>query len=257
VSVRTRRLAVLGAAVAVTIGTLFFAWRWPRALDTQTRAGPPTAASDGAAPQLNDIDSLRRAYGAAANDVARDQLLQRAGQLGTAEAAEWLAEVAEQNPGLASHASASLGAIDNPSAAAELLRLATNADSVLVRANAVRALGASGNATDTPPLAGLLSDEAQTLRIRQEAALALGRIGGPDAVNALATSLTKLEEGAGADVEQLRISIVQALGNNPTPAARTALTRHAARKLSETERAFTTRALAVGQSTTQGATGGH
>ena len=106
---------------------------------------------------------------------------------------------------------------------------------------AARALGASGVAEQARSLADLVGDPRAPLRVRQEAALALGAIGEPSVVPALAAALDGAE-GDG-DATHLRISIIQGLAAIGTAEAREALTRHAARALPETERVFLRQAL--------------
>lgn len=111
-----------------------------------------------------------------------------------------------------------------------------------MRANATRTLVAGGP-DQGPTLANLLTDSAQPLRVRQEAAIALGQIGGTDAVQVLVAVLAQLEEQAGQETEQLRIAVVHALGAAHSPIGRDALARHAALPISTPERVFTTRAM--------------
>jgi HEAT repeat protein len=92
-----------------------------------------------------------------------------------------------------------------------------------------------------PLLGAMVGDPALPLRVRQEAALALATVGNDSVVPALAAALEAAAADAGG--EQLRISIIQALGGIGSAEARLALGRHAARKLSKTERAFMDQAL--------------
>jgi HEAT repeat protein len=124
-----------------------------------------------------------------------------------------------------------LGAVDDPAATATLASLAAAPGSVLVRANAARALGSVGGSEEAMMLANVVSSDAP-LRVRQEAALALARIGGRDQVPQLVSALNESQD------EQLRISIIQALGALDEPLAREAITAHANRSLSPAERAF-------------------
>ena len=114
-----------------------------------------------------------------------------------------------------------------------------------VRANAARALAKSCGAAQVETLVALASGDTQPLRVRQEAALALGAIRDPAAVPALVQALQRAEPDGSRDGEQLRISIVQALGALGTTEARAALSAHSQRPLSTTEAAFTASELAA------------
>ncbi len=114
---------------------------------------------------------------------------------------------------------------------------------MIVRANAARALGAAGTGEQAPDLAKLVGDTAQPLRVRQEAALALGKIADPAVAPALAAALDQAAGDPAQDAVQLRISIIQALGGIGSVPAREALLRHEKRPLTEVERVFTQRAL--------------
>jgi HEAT repeat protein len=133
--------------------------------------------------------------------------------------------------------------VSDAAAAPALAELLASSAPVIVRANAARALGAAGTAEQAPDLAKLVGDSGQPLRVRQEAALALGKIGDPAVVATLAAALDQAAGDPAQDAVQLRISIVQALGGIGTGPAREALQRHQKRELTEVERVFTQRAL--------------
>jgi ParB family transcriptional regulator, chromosome partitioning protein len=117
--------------------------------------------------------------------------------------------------------------------AGDLVEVATGAAPIVVRANAIRALGKTGGPQETSALVTLLHDRNQPRRIRQEAALALGALRDPAAVTALAATIE-------SDDVQLRISAIQALGALGTADAHAVLARYTPR--SPTERAFVARA---------------
>lgn len=195
--------------------------------------------SGGASPRLAE---LKAAYGRG-SALERERLLREAATLGTPDAARWLADVAATDEPLAAHAGAALGSIADPRAAAELAQVASSNAPVLVRANAVRALGRSGSPEQTEALTDLVRRPDQPLRVRQEAALALGALGDPSAVPALVAALDAVAADTSPEGEQLRISLVQALGRIPSEAARKFLARHAGRPLSARERAFVLQAM--------------
>ena len=236
----TRRAAIAVAAAAlaaaVAVALVVGPWRDGGAAPD----GPSTSAPARAAvPPARTVRGLRAEHAAIADVVARERLLVAAATIGDGDAVAWLADVASGDDPLANRAAVALGTIASPAAAGELAALAASDRPVLVRANATRALAASGGVAQAPVLADLVRSPDTPARVRQEAAIALGRVGGGDgAVAALVDTL------AAADDEQLRIALVQGLGAFDRPAARAALERHGAAPLSPTERAFVARALA-------------
>ena len=167
----------------------------------------------------------------------REQAIVEAAELGEPDSVRALAALAEREGKLANRAGNALGTVHAKTAAPVLVELLAS-ESVLVRANAARALGAAGGHDQADALARLVTDEQQPQRVRQEAALSLARIGRPEDV----TSLVGVLE---APDEQLRISAVQALAQLDGPIARKALEQHARGSLSQTERAYVDRALAT------------
>jgi HEAT repeat protein len=186
---------------------------------------------------------LREVYRSEADGAVREETLSTAAIVGNADAVGFLAEVAGSDEKLGARAGAALGSVADPRAAGALAALLGGEAKVIVRANAARALGASGDASQAEALAALVSDGSQALRVRQEAALALGSIGEPSVVPVLASTLDRAASEASPETSQLRISIVQALGAIGGEPAHAALARHLARELPEAERAFTRRAL--------------
>jgi HEAT repeat protein len=144
---------------------------------------------------------------------------------------EYLADaIRAEGPG-AAHAAGALARIHDEKAAPALAALARDEHgSVLLRANAVHALGASGG--DPVLLVELATDARQPMRVRQEAALALRTRGTAESVASLATALEREPE------EQMRISLIQALKAINSVEAQAAVAQHAQRQLSATERAF-------------------
>ncbi|HET9597393.1 MAG TPA: hypothetical protein VFP65_17525, partial [Anaeromyxobacteraceae bacterium] len=78
-----------------------------------------------------------------------------------------------------------------------------------------------------PALADAVEDGAQPLRVRQEAALALGRIATAREVERLAAVLRALASDVHPDAAQLRRAVVQGLARSTLPAAREALHAYA------------------------------
>ncbi|MBI4953715.1 MAG: HEAT repeat domain-containing protein [Myxococcales bacterium] len=174
--------------------------------------------------------------------AARRELILRAASEAGPETVSWLAELAASGDELAAIAAQALGSVKSPSAASALLAIATARGPVITRANAARALGAAGGAAEIPALAALAANGREAVRVRQEAALALGSIGDDGIVPVLASALEAAANDGGSEAEQLRISLVQALGGIDSPSAQEVLAAHAGRDLSPTERAFVARA---------------
>jgi hypothetical protein len=193
---------------------------------------------------LPDLPGLQAAYASAANMGERSDILHRTATLDDPAVASWLAGIAEREPALANQASTVLGAMSNTAAGGELLEIATGTAPTLVRANAVRALGKCGGPREAAALVTTLEDPGQPLRIRQEAALALGTLGDRSAIPELIATIESARDDT-PDAEQLRISAVQSLGKMGSPESHEFLSRYAQRALSPTERAFVTRAASA------------
>lgn len=186
---------------------------------------------------------LKDVWAEHADEDVRDEVIVVTERLGTPEAARWLAELAGQDEALGGRAGAALGRLQGKDTAPVLAEVAASHAPTLPRANAVQALGASGSKEHAGLLAALVADGTQPLRVRQEAALALGNVGGSEQVATLASVLEELAAQRTPDAEQLRISLIQGLGGIHAPEARAALEKHAARELSPSERAFLSQAL--------------
>jgi len=216
-----RPAAVLGAAVltaAAAAGGLLALRRErpsPAAPDLRPGDGvlppPPTAPGPGpAAPALHRV----RAYDAAA-------------AAGSPAGVRALAlEVAD--PVVGAQAAAALGRVTSPRAATALVEVMNGPAPAIARANAARALGTAGGASEAAALADAVEDAAQPLRLRQEAALALGRVATPREVERLIAVLRRLGGDRGAEAAPLRASLLQALAASGRPEAAAALRPHAA-----------------------------
>lgn len=189
------------------------------------------------------LERLKAAWAGSADEDVRDEVLEVTRRLGTPEAARWLAELAGSDEALAGRAGAALGRLEGEGAAAVLAEVAASKAPALARANAVLALGESGARAHAGLLAALVADREQPLRVRQEAALGLAKLGGAEQVPTLASVLEELAAERTPEAEQLRISVIQGLGGIQAPEARAALEAHGARELSAAERAFLTGAL--------------
>jgi HEAT repeat protein len=187
-----------------------------------------------------ELSAVRDAFRGARDAGERTRLLHRASSLRDRGVARWLADAAQADPAVAAQASAALGAIADRAEAGDLVELATGAAPILVRANALRALGRTGGPREAAPIARILLDRGEPLRIRQVAALALGAIGETASAPALVAAIESTT-ATSDDGEQLRISAIRALaalGADARP-----FLAHAA--LSTTERAFIGRAAVV------------
>jgi HEAT repeat protein len=185
---------------------------------------------------VSSLAQLKKDYDAAKDDGRRADLLRAAADLREPGVASFLAHIAQADTPIALRAATALGAVTDPAAGAELLAIVQSASPTLVRANAARALATSGGPEQVQGLAAAAGDNRQPLRLRQEAALALGHIGEASALPAL---IAILEHDPN---EQLRISAVQALAKLDSSEARAFLGEYAKRNLSTSERAFVARA---------------
>lgn len=260
------RAALAALAVAAALAAVW--WGPARRSPAPDPSGPPGAAASGA-PGLDALPAAQRAaagrraevrreamgpgalprlearWQATSDGAVREQVLLELARLGTPEAALRLAAVAAGDERLGARAGAALGTVRSPAAADALASVAAGDGPVIARANAARALGASGGPGQAPLLAALASDPGQPLRVRQESALALGRIGGEAGAPALAGALEAAAADPGPEAEQLRISLARGLGGIGGSSAIAALARHAGRSLSPVERAFVERAAAA------------
>ena len=248
-----QRYLALGAG-ALALVALVVVRRGP---SREPRAGAPTGdAATSALPAASrvevDVGTLKAPF-SRGDAEQRRRAIEQASASGTPEAVSWLAELAGSGEETASAAGAALGRVTNPRAAGAALGRVTNPRaaarlgeilrsdaSTLARANAARALGAAGTQRDLEALGATLSDGSAPLRVRQEAALAAARVGGPASVSHLSRAL---EEARSPTDEQLRIALIQSLGSVKSDAARASLERHRAREVSANERAFLDKAL--------------
>ena len=174
----------------------------------------------------------------------RTRLVNDAARVGGVEVVRWLAEIAEADPVVGAHAAVALGTVRDRTAAGELERLVLSSRPVIVRANAMRSLSAIDAAGNEALFSSLLAGVEEPLRLRQEAALALGRSKRPaSAIPILVRHLDEMSSQPAEGGEQLRISIIQALEGSRDERVRAALKRHASRQITVAERAFTLRAL--------------
>jgi HEAT repeat protein len=180
----------------------------------------------------------KAAAAGATDDMARERAFQSAAQVGSADAIAWLADMAATDEPSATRAAAALGSVANKDAADQLEQLARSDARPLVRANAIHALARSGGPDNAAYLSQVVTDTRQVLRLRQEAALTLAAIGDASVAPALAAALGAATHDRGGDSEQLRISIVQALGAIGSPEALASLKQYATGTLSKDERAF-------------------
>jgi HEAT repeat protein len=243
--ITTAAVSALGLAVALAF---FMAERThPRAaMKAETTSKPAEAAASpptGGSQALLELGAVKDAYERTGDVRERTELLRRAPELGDPGVVRWLAGIAQSDPVLASQASAALGAVSNPAAGDDLVEIFSGSAPTLVRANAARALSRCGGARQASVLAAAIPDRGQPLRVRQEAALAIGKIGEPSLAPVLIAAVEQTAHDATVDGEQLRISLLRALGDLHSGEAHAFLERYSREKLSQTERAFVSRAL--------------
>ncbi len=206
------------------------------------RASPGGSAKAGdLAAEAEALSDLQRRFAHDPNGVQREEALFGAASVGTAEAVAWLVEVAASDDPLAARAGAALGAVVNPAASASLVDLLDGKGSVLVRANAARALGRCGGKGAEERLLAAVGDSGEALRIRQEAARSLGQLGSASSVPKLNELLISTRSD-GSD-EQLRLALVEALSRIGGEEAAAALRSFSGTTLTNTERAHLARFL--------------
>ena len=219
----------------------------PAQLPEQREAAVRRGAIDELA-ATQGIEGLKKAWAQSSDAADREQMLIAAAKLGHADAVVWIAEIASTDPKLGARAGAALGSVASPAAADELVRLASTKGEVIVRANAARALARSGSTTHASTLTKLAVADDQPQRVRQEAALAIGQIGDREQARAIAAALLAQADRGGVEAEQLRISLIQALGRLGGVPAIGALETHAKRQLSTNEQTFVRHALKAARS---------
>ena len=247
-----KRLALAGV-LAVAIGAAGFVVhrRSPArvakqgAVRSSDRAAHEQARFDALAGAPQAADALRGEWDRTQDAAQRVRILEAAAHVPNPSGLQLLVDVATRpHEPLAAQAASAIGHMRNPKLADDLVRTAQGDSTPLVRANAARALATSGTAAQAPALLAIVGDDGAPWRVREEAALALGRIGDDATAGALGGVLDRLAGAPGDDPLQLRIAIVQALGTLASPAAVDALQRHRARSLAGVELAFVQRALA-------------
>ncbi|BDG06949.1 HEAT repeat domain-containing protein [Anaeromyxobacter paludicola] len=257
---RARRLAA-GCAVLLGAAALILATRWwpGRSAPVPPSALPPAAAAErlrteqdfptrrelvrAIAKAPDAVPRLEAVWRGAGDGAAREEALIQVSKVGGADGARFLAEVASTDPRYGARAAAALGQMKSAKAADELARIAESDAPAITRANAAQALGRTGDPGRADELVKLAADPGQPLRVRQESALGLARVGGEGQAAALSAALEAAASDGSLDGEQLRIPMIQALGHIGTPQARAALAAHAQRELSRNERAFLLLAL--------------
>jgi HEAT repeat protein len=246
-----KKLSLLALAVSALGATGFGLWSTVRPV---ARSAVPMLQAPGRAPapaakpaeRSVTVADLESSFRAAPDATSRVAALRRASELPEPAAVLWLASVAGSDVDLAAQAAAALGAVAQKSAAAELLRLATGTAPVLVRANAVRALGRSGTPREAAVLAILVRDPIQPQRVRQEGLLALATLGDGAMTPVLIATLDDLARDATPNGQQLRLTALTALSQLGTREATNFLADYAKRTRSETERVFALRGVAKG-----------
>jgi HEAT repeat protein len=208
------------------------------------RPGAPKRASASVPPVVStaSVEPWRAARDTAHDDAARTRAFELAAHDGSTAAAALLVEEARSDSPLAVKAAASLGRVES-AAACGALASSLETGSTLVRANALRALGNAGGCGKADLLARLVADPSQPIRIRQEAALALAKTHDPSATQALLTTLRSEASSATPLGEQLRLTLIQAVGATGSAEGREFLEAYAKAASSMTERAFAARYL--------------
>ena len=232
--------------VSRTAEALAQAIREQRATETISRLG-----------QQQNSAALARALHERNDDpVMRQAAIDLAARSGDPAAVLWLATLANADGVDGPRAAATLGSVTSKAAVPALVGLLASDPSPQVRASAARALAASGAGQDEAgaALEQSLGSPQEEIRVRQQAALALGQVGGPAAAAALAGAWERSRADRTATGEELRLAIIQGLQGLQSlqaqpgeqagggTAARAALAKIAAApELTDTERAFLAR----------------
>ena len=171
--------------------------------DEAAPAGVPKAAGDSEpswASILRDPSRSLKERARAARELAT---------LGTDEAFTALLDALQAAPPLVKAAIAeSLGSSRHPRALAVILGLLEDPDPTVAR-GAIRGLAARGGAEASAALAGILNGTVADASVRDEAAVALGRIGGPGTFEALARAARD------STAEEIKASAIRGLGVLP------------------------------------------
>jgi HEAT repeat protein len=165
--------------------------------------------------------------GPAAPALDRARAYDAAAAAGSPAGVRALAREAE-DPAAGAQAAAALGRVTSRGAATALVEVMNGRAPGIARANAARALGAAGGAAEAAALADAVEDAAGPPRLRQEAALALGRIATEEEVRRLVRVLRGSVGDRRADAVQLRAAVLQALATAGPPEAAEALRAYAA-----------------------------
>jgi HEAT repeat protein len=239
-----RRADILGESTGAASSGGGLDARSPAALPPRQRDGLAERERIAALQERPDaIAALRQEFERGANGATREQALLTAAKRGDPSAATWLASVAASGGPLAPRAAAALGTVRNPEARPALEDVAFGDGPAMVRANALRALGAVGGSSLQERLTAIASKPSEPVRVRQEAVATLGTLRFEAADAKLADILDATASENSPETEQLRIAVVRALGQIATARARDALARHESRALSVAEAAFTRAAL--------------
>jgi len=182
---------------------------------------------------------LEQKYRAATDPAQKRWALAAAARFGESRAVAWLAEIAATDPKLASAATEAIASVKGDTTALQLADIAMSNGPVAIRTAAIRALAATTGLAQTVQLTVLVADPAQPMKVRRQAAIALGRIRRDEAVSSLARALDETAAAPGTDAEQLRAALIEALGRIDTPETRAVLDRHLQRTLSARERTLT------------------
>ncbi|HEY4184742.1 MAG TPA: HEAT repeat domain-containing protein [Polyangia bacterium] len=175
-------------------------------------------------------------FEAGRDEETKNLALAAAAKLGERASVVWLAHVGASDPRFAAQANRALGQFTNRSVGPELGEIATSDGPAAVRAAAVTALVATGDLAQAVQVGALVADGSQPLIVRQAAANALGQMRRPGSAPALAAALEGLGTSAARGDQQLRVSIILALGRIGTTEARAALDAHARQNLPDAER---------------------
>ena len=233
------RIAKSLIAIALTVGTTVgVLWLTSPLAQVMVAKWVPTD-EQAAPPSVSPRQAMQRPATVGEKEIA----LSSAAATGDPATVRDLAEVAAGDSMWRNHAARAIGTISSDRAAEELVKMARGPAPVLVRANAIRALGNLRRPEDASSLLEMAVNVHEPLRIRQESCRAIAHNADGEAVAPLAQALQTAMADASSSSEQLRISLIQSLRGIDSPAAREVLLQYSSRNLPATERAYLQAAL--------------
>lgn len=209
----------VAALLAFTVALMYLSRSGPGRLDRTPTTDPANPSAEavlrdlprsGARTTPEEVSLARQLSDSTQPFRIRREAALALGKLGTARCIDLLAAAltAKNPPALTAVIAEQLAASGAPEAWEVLRGALTNADEMVAGA-AVRALGGLGRPEDSRRIGEMLLDEQTPDGVRAEAALALGGMPGPEALDALSRAATQIRD------ESLLTEVWQGLGKRP------------------------------------------